>query len=68
MNIVNKIAGIPIDSKHLNKLKKLDDYEMEQYSIEHSSRLIKEYKSNLDGIHLMTSGDIKRANRIIKDL
>ena len=67
-NIVNKIAGIPIDNKHLNKLKKLDDYEMEQYSIEHSSRLIKEYKSNLDGIHLMTSGDIKRANKIIKDL
>lgn len=67
-NLLKKLGGITIDSPHLVELANYDDKKIHSHSSKHLKELIKVYKKNLDGLHLMTSGSINEASNLIKDL
>ena len=66
--MLKKLGGITIDSPHLVELANYDDRKIHSHSSKHLKELIKIYKKNLDGLHLMTSGSINEASNLIKDL
>ena len=67
-NLLKKLGGISIDSPHLVDLAKCDDKKIHSHSSNHLKKLIKIYKKNLDGLHLMTSGSIIEASNLVKNL
>ena len=66
--VFKKLGGVNIDSQHLKKIKNIDENEIFNYSKEYLKNLIKVYKSHLDGIHIMTSGDISKASKLIENI
>ena len=67
-NVFKKLGGINIDTEHLKKIKKIDENKIFNHSKEYLKNLIKVYKDNLDGIHIMTSGDISKALKLIENI
>ena len=49
-------------------MQKMDENDIFNYSKEYLKNLIKVYKEDLDGIHIMTSGDISKALKLIENL
>ena len=49
-------------------MQKIDENDIFNYSKEYLKNLIKVYKEHLDGIHIMTSGDISKALKLIENL
>ena len=46
----------------------MNNKRMSSSSEEYLKKLISEYKNDLDGIHVMTYGNIAKASKIVKDL
>lgn len=67
-NIIKKLGGINVNSKHIRELKRMNNKRMSSSSEEYLKKLISEYKNDLDGIHVMTYGNIAKASKIVKDL
>ena len=67
-NVLKKLGGIDVESEHLKKMQKIDENDIFIYSKEYLKNLIKVYKEHLDGIHIMTSGDISKALKLIENL
>tara|TARA_Y100001936_G_scaffold219813_1_gene233497 strand:- start:39580 stop:40494 length:915 start_codon:yes stop_codon:yes gene_type:complete len=63
-NLNNKINGINKDNSLFKELKKTKEEDYLKISTEYLIDLLIKYKKNLDGIHIMTAGDIKLASQI----
>jgi len=67
-NLVNKINGISKVNELFNLLSKEREKDFTNISTKYLLNLFKKYKSELDGVHIMTSGDIKLASKIANQI
>ena len=65
-NLKNKINGISKKNLLFEQLSKANERDFTKISIKYFVEILSNYKKYLDGIHIMTSGDIKLAAKIAK--
>ena len=67
-NLNNKINGINKDNSLFKKLRKTNETDFLDVSSEYLINLLKKYRKDLDGVHIMTAGDIKLASKISSEI
>ena len=67
-NLKNKINGISKSNLLFEKLSKAREKDFSKISIDYFADMLSCYKKYLDGVHIMTSGDIKMAAKIAKTI
>ena len=67
-NLKNKINGISKSNLLFEKLSKAREKDFSKISIDYFADMLSSYKKYLDGVHIMTSGDIKMAAKIAKTI
>ena len=67
-NLKNKINGISKSNLLFEKLSKAREKDFSRISIDYFADMLSCYKKHLDGVHIMTSGDIKMAAKIAKTI
>ncbi len=65
-NLKNKINGISKSNLLFEQLSKATEKDFAKISINYFADMLSCYKKYLDGVHIMTSGDIKMAAKIAK--
>tara|TARA_B100001559_G_scaffold4476_1_gene3803 strand:+ start:1770 stop:2624 length:855 start_codon:yes stop_codon:yes gene_type:complete len=63
-NLNNKINGINKDNPLFKTLKKADEKDFQKLSSSYLVDLLIKYKKDLDGVHIMTAGDLKVASKL----
>ena len=64
VNLINKINGISKVNELFDLLSGANEKDFADISTKYLLNLLEKYKSELDGVHIMTSGDIRLASKI----
>lgn len=67
-NLNKKINGINKDNELFNTLKKIPERDYLKISYKYLIDLLNKYKNDLDGVHIMTAGDIELASKISSNI